>query len=82
MFAAVAAVPPTVGTIVSALISDEPPDCVVILDKYDRYIGTDAAKVAILTTPGPDKRSPLEADEEAKRCGIDAGTLADIVKTP
>jgi hypothetical protein len=80
--AVVAAVPPAVGTVAGALISKDPPNCVAVLEKYDEYIGSDTAKVVILTAPGPDKKSPLEADADAVTCGIDAETLAEMAKTP
>lgn len=80
--AVVAAVPPAVGTVVSAVIAADQPNCVSVLEKYDKYIGGDAAKVVILTAPGPDKKSPLEADEDAAACGVDAETLREMAKTP
>jgi hypothetical protein len=83
-FALANAIPPAVGTVLGPVLTDDPPkppDCIVILDKYDRYIGTDAGKVIILTIPGPDKKSPIDADSSAKQCGIDVDTLREMAKT-
>jgi hypothetical protein len=49
--------------------------CMDVVDRYRRLAVQDPALLAALTTPGPDGISPVEADPDARRCGISAATL-------
>jgi hypothetical protein len=49
--------------------------CTDVLEQYRRLTLQDPALLAALIAPGPDGISPIEADPDARRCGISAATL-------
>ena len=45
---------------------------------YERYrtlVRLDDHALTVLTTPGPDGLSPVEADPDARRCGLSEAAL-------
>lgn len=52
--------------------------CMDVVERYRSLMLQDPALLAALTTPGPDGISPIEADPDARRCGISATTLRSM----
>jgi hypothetical protein len=52
--------------------------CLDVVERYRRIALQDPKLLAALGTPGPDGISPLEADPDARRCGISEATLRDM----
>lgn len=49
--------------------------CMDVVGRYRRLALQDPALLAALAGPGPDGISPVEADPDARRCGISGATL-------
>jgi len=49
--------------------------CTEVVEQYRRLVLLGPKELAALVTPGPDGISPVEADPDARRCGISAATL-------
>jgi hypothetical protein len=49
--------------------------CIDVVEQYRRIALQDPNLLAALDAPGPDGISALEADPEARRCGISEATL-------
>lgn len=49
--------------------------CASVIREYRALVRLDPALVTSLSTRGPDGIAPIEADPDARRCGIDAVTL-------
>jgi hypothetical protein len=50
-------------------------ECTAVVEQYLALIAHDARTLSMLTTEGPDGTSPLEADPDARRCGLSADAL-------
>jgi hypothetical protein len=52
--------------------------CTTVVERYRSMIERDARIVAVLTTEGPDGISPVEADPDARRCGLSEDALREL----
>jgi hypothetical protein len=64
------------------LITQNPPDCAAIVQKYDGLMGNDPENAAILTMKGNDGKSILDSDQDALECGLDEDTLRRMGEPP
>ena len=52
--------------------------CIAVVKAYRVEIQSSSKMLALLTTPGPDGVSPVEADPAARRCGLGAASLMQM----
>jgi len=55
--------------------------CTTVVERYQALIEREARMVAVLTTEGPDGISPVEADPDARRCGLSEAALRELETT-
>jgi hypothetical protein len=51
------------------------PACSAVIDWYRMSVRMDPSMLSFLTTPGPDGRTPVETDPDARRCGLSKDAL-------
>jgi len=49
--------------------------CTAVYERYRTLVLLDDEALTVLTTPGPDGLSPVEADTDARRCGLSESAL-------
>jgi hypothetical protein len=49
--------------------------CTAVYERYRTLVRLHADAFPVLTTPGPDGLSPVEADADARRCGLSEAAL-------
>jgi hypothetical protein len=64
----------------SAVVSTTSSDvsCIAVVKAYRIEIQSSSKMLALLTTPGPDGVSPVEADPSARRCGLGETSLMQM----
>jgi hypothetical protein len=75
-----AATKPTASSTATATVSPTSApassvSCTDVVERYRRLGLQDPSLLAALAIPGPDGISPVQADPDARRCGISATTL-------
>jgi hypothetical protein len=52
--------------------------CTAVYERYRDLVLLDDEALTVLTTPGPDGLSPVEADTDARRCGLSESALREM----
>jgi hypothetical protein len=55
--------------------SSDGASCTAVYERYRTLVRLDDDALTVLTTPGTDGLSPIEADPDARRCGLSEAAL-------